>query len=474
MNRVYSRKWIPYRTMESYSVLHLGQHRSFLNETGTRIWGLVDGKRTTAAIAREMANQMNLSEHPAERLASQVESFLDVLYRNGFLWLVEDRKHKGPKVSTLVLSAPPDQQKGSGSKTETRSVHAVQEVCMTPQQEFADPNSIQDQVQKLYWEKSYIQKMHVEVTYRCNFRCPHCYNTTHGGGTSELTTKEWKSVLDQLGELGCWLVTFTGGEAFVRKDILELLHYACEKGFSININTNGSLIDEKTVEFLESLRPFIQSIDISIYGADAFSHDTLSARPGSFYTTRRALRLLRDARLSVLAKFITMRDNFDGVELFEDEMRKLRIPYNVSTGSLIPQTNRNTKPLVQLLTDAQYKRLMATRTTRGFSNAGSCRPGHVRGAVTPDGSVSPCEWLTDIKYGNLREQSLKEIWYSQGFQAFRRRFDEEHSECPTCELRPGCSRCPAHSYLETGDLFKCAPIQRHAAELCREIGVVEL
>jgi radical SAM protein with 4Fe4S-binding SPASM domain len=477
MDKIYARKQLPYRRTESFAVLHLGQHRSFLNETGSKIWELVDGRKSTAEISRDLAAELNLSDSMAGRVAPKVESFLDVLYRSGFLWVVKEGQYNGPTVSTQVLKPKPERADGanpSSSGAAERTLHAVQEVCMTPKESINNPATIEDRIQKLYWEKNYIQKMHLELTYRCNFRCAHCYNTTHGGGTSELTTGQWKAALDDLAALGCWLVTFTGGEAFVRKDIIELLQYSCEKGFSININTNGSLIDEKVVSFLEPLRPFIQSIDISIYGADAFSHDTLSSSPGSFYITRRTLRLLRDAKLPVLAKFITMRDNFDGVDKFEDEMRKLKIPYNVSTGALIPQTDRKTKPLVQLLTDDQYKKLMSTRTTHGFSNSGTCRPGHVRGAITPDGSVSPCEWLTDIKYGSLKEQSLKEIWYSQGFLAFRRRFEEEQSECPSCELRPGCGRCPAHSYLETGDIFKCAPIQRHNAEICREIGVVEI
>lgn len=477
MDTIYARKPLPHRETDSYSILHLGQRRSFLNESGTKIWKLLDGKRSTSQIARALVKDFNMPDRMADRLQPKVHSFLNVLHSNGFVWQVEDGQFKGSTVKPAAVSPESDTVDGSTDKvlaSTEKKLHVAEEVCMTPLSSIKNPSTVEDQIQKLYWEKNYIQKMHLELTYRCNFRCAHCYNTTHGGGTSELSTEQWKSILDQLAEMGCWLVTFTGGEAFVRKDIIEILRYACQKGFSIILNTNGSLIDEKIIEHLKPMRPFLQSLDISIYGADAFAHDTLSSRPGSFYTTRRALRLLRDAKLPILAKFVTMRDNFDGVEQFEEEMEKLKIPCMISTGALIPQTNRNTKPLVQLLTDAQYKKLMSTRTTRNFSQAGNCRPGHVRGAVTPDGHVSPCEWLTDLKYGNLREQSLREIWYSQDFLKFRRRFEQEHSECPSCELRPGCGRCPAHSYLETGDIFQCAPIQRHNAEICRDMGVVEL
>lgn len=339
---------------------------------------------------------------------------------------------------------------------------------MTPKFAADQASSVESQVNQLYWQNHYIQKMHIELTYRCNFRCVHCYNTTHGGAATELTTEDWFDAFDQLADMGCCLLTLTGGELFVRKDVVPIIQHACDRHFTLRLNTNGSLIDEKMMEKLEPMRPFLQSFDVSFYGADEKAHDTLAQRPGSYNNTMRAIRLLSEAKYNLVAKFVTMRDNFDGIEKFEDDMTRLGIRHVVHTGSLIPQTDRNTKPLVQILTDTQYRKLVSARGSVKHSSPGTCKPGHVRGAITPDGHISPCEWLTDFKYGNLREQSLRDIWYSSGFLEFRKVFEEE-SECPPCSLRPGCDRCPAHSYLETGSLLKCAPIQRHNAEIFQEV-----
>jgi radical SAM protein with 4Fe4S-binding SPASM domain len=320
-------------------------------------------------------------------------------------------------------------------------------------------------VEDLYWDRQYIQKMHVELTYRCNFRCVHCYNTTHIGGTKELTTAEWIDSLEQLAGLGCYDLTFTGGEIFVRKDVLDILDAACAGLFSFRLNTNGSLIDEKVLLRLQKMRPFLQSVDISFYGSGPDTHDVLARRPGSYNMTLRAVRLLKEANFAVVAKYVTMRDNFDGIARFEQDMSQLDVPTCIHTGSLIPQTDRNRAPLVQLLTDAQYTALVESRGgVKGTGQQGSCRPGTVRGAITPEGYVSPCEWLTDFKFGNLREQKLAEIWFGPQFQSFRGVLKQD-AECKTCDLQTGCSRCPAHSYLETGSILKCAPIQRHNAEL---------
>ncbi|MFH1381236.1 MAG: radical SAM protein, partial [Candidatus Omnitrophota bacterium] len=81
-----------------------------------------------------------------------------------------------------------------------------------------------------------------ELTYRCNFRCVHCY-VAADKKKKELGIEEVKVILDQLKKAGCFHVGFTGGELFLRKDIFKILNYAKQSGFRISILTNGFLID---------------------------------------------------------------------------------------------------------------------------------------------------------------------------------------------------------------------------------------
>jgi pyrroloquinoline quinone biosynthesis protein E len=284
-----------------------------------------------------------------------------------------------------------------------------------------------------------------------------------------LTSGQWISVLEQAAEMGGYFVVFTGGEPFARKDILEILLAACRLEYAFRINTNGSMIRERHVPVLQSMVPFLQGVDISFYGATAEVHDQVTNRPGSYSKTRAVLDSLLQANVPVVAKYVTMQMNFDGLRQFEDEMRAAKIPHGVNTGSMIPRTDRNTAPLAQLLTDDQYKKLL---TDRGHPTSGktstNCIPGWNRGGITADGFVGPCEWLGDIRLGNVRDTSLREIWYGSGFQAFRESMFNVERECMRCDLKNFCCSCPAHAYLETGNLFRCAPVQRHNAKLCRD------
>src|SRR5207245_11365374 len=102
--------------------------------------------------------------------------------------------------------------------------------------------------------------VHFDITYRCNERCIHCYldHDDHG----EMSTSEMKVVLDQIAEAGTFLLTFSGGEIFMRRDIFELLEYARRLLFNVKIKTNAVMIRQAEAERL--LRLGIDQIEISI------------------------------------------------------------------------------------------------------------------------------------------------------------------------------------------------------------------
>jgi len=82
----------------------------------------------------------------------------------------------------------------------------------------------------------------MDVTYRCNERCVHCYldHDDHG----EMTAAEMRDVLRQLADAGTLFLTFSGGEVLMRMDFFEILEYARSLLFSVKIKTNAFMIRE--------------------------------------------------------------------------------------------------------------------------------------------------------------------------------------------------------------------------------------
>jgi len=90
-------------------------------------------------------------------------------------------------------------------------------------------------------------RMDLAITYRCNNDCAHCYNARERN-FPELTTEQWKRILDQLWSLGIPHIVFTGGEATLRNDLPELIAHAESNGQITGLNTNARrLIDKKYV-----------------------------------------------------------------------------------------------------------------------------------------------------------------------------------------------------------------------------------
>lgn len=453
---LYQRRRLPYRLVGPYSVAYLGHRPSYFNETGTLLLQELAIPRTKRQLADTIMRRFGLPNTTYKNVAESVQSFVSQGLSAGIVSL-----HGGQQ-----LPQASSEQHPTSSETNTLSPFTGEGCAtLTAEQAIDKPVSIESTIAAYSWKQRLIRKVHIELTYRCNYKCVHCYNPHHAGFESELSLTQWISILQQLAQRGCSLITFTGGELFVRKDIAEILHTAAELGFTMRLNTNASLLNAEKLAGLETIRPFLQSFDISFYGADAESHDAVSKREGSYAKTLDAALLLQAQGWPMVAKFITLQSNFLGLKKWEADMQQLGIPHIVHTGSLIPRTDRSTGPLVQLLTDQQYTLMIEDRGhPNGQEKPGDCKPGFVRGAITPEGKVAPCEWLTDISFGSLLDHDLDSIWMGQKALEFRSIFDRP-SECTPCSLRGNCSRCPAHSYLETGSIQGCAPIQRHNAEI---------
>ena len=134
----------------------------------------------------------------------------------------------------------------------------------------------------------------IEVTRRCPLECLHCYNNLPVGDmeakSRELSKEEHFRILDELVEMGCFWILYTGGEIFARKDFLEIYTFAKQKGFIITLFTNGILINEKIADYLREYPPF--AIEITLYGRTKETYEALTQLPGSYDRCMRGIRLL--------------------------------------------------------------------------------------------------------------------------------------------------------------------------------------
>jgi MoaA/NifB/PqqE/SkfB family radical SAM enzyme len=127
---------------------------------------------------------------------------------------------------------------------------------------------------------------HLDITWRCNERCVHCY--LDHDGKDEMSTAEIKDVIRQLAECGTFFLSISGGEPLLRRDCFEILEYARELRFNVKLKTNAVMIGAKEAARLKQLG--IEQVQISIYSDRPEIHDAITKLPGSL---RRSLEAIR-------------------------------------------------------------------------------------------------------------------------------------------------------------------------------------
>ena len=136
------------------------------------------------------------------------------------------------------------------------------------------------------------------TNYRCNYRCRMCSLPARDAalrarGLSELDTSGMKALIEGFARLHTAGIGFTGGEPLLREDIFELLRFTRERGMLAHLNTNGSLLDEKSAGRIIACG--VHSVNVSLDGAREKTHDTIRGVNGAFARATEGVRLLRSA-----------------------------------------------------------------------------------------------------------------------------------------------------------------------------------
>ncbi|HMI32456.1 MAG TPA: radical SAM protein [Candidatus Limnocylindrales bacterium] len=361
------------------------------------------------------------------------------------------------------------------------------------------------------------------LTYRCNLACEHCYLDAGGAplvGTenfadrSELGTDECFRVIDEIAAFAPECVTIlTGGEPLLRRDILEIVRRASERGLWVVVGTNGVSITENvarclaeagarglslsldaldpdrhdrfrkvrgawrnTVEGAEILNrtglPFIVQTTAGSHNLgelDAiadFAHDRLAAKVWNLYflvPTGRG-QFVSDITPAqydeVLASLYRIQRKYDRRMLVNAKCA----PHYIKTvleNALRPGSGQAGEQTDPIPADADWAKTPGLSSIRTYSGgAGGCPAGTHYMGIRPNGDVTPCPYLP-VFAGTLRNSSLADLWTSSELFADIRRRTSLGGRCGECEMNAHCGGCRARAYGTTGDLMAEDPLCTH-------------
>ena len=287
------------------------------------------------------------------------------------------------------------------------------------------------------------------ITNRCNLHCLQCDIPLTGDRKAELTADQWKKIIGELRSwLGKTLIRWSGGEPFVRKDLIDLIEYSSRSGVLTGVNTNGHYIDQKMAERMAEANVF--NVNLSLDGMKK-GHDFVRG-PGQFDRVVAAARHLNKARqqtktnTKIIIKVTVMETNLD--ELLDLCDLVASEGWDALSVSTLEETFSTSEPDVEWWKKSRlfvkdHKKLddvidrLKTRTDVMFNSQEhlesmkayyrnpeiptpsnfKCHVGRDHFRVAANGDVVMCPFKGTI--GNLAHQSPWEIWKSNAAEQRR-------------------------------------------------------
>jgi len=353
------------------------------------------------------------------------------------------------------------------------------------------------------------------LTYRCNLACEHCY--LDAGGTplvgtenfadrSELGTEECFKVIDEIAVFAPECVTIlTGGEPLLRRDILEIVRRASERGLWVVVGTNGVRITENLARRLAEAGA--RGLSLSLDALDPDRHDRFRRVRGAWRNTVEGAEILNRAGLPFIVQTTAGSHNLGDLDAIADFAHD-RLAAKVWNLYFLVPTGRG--QFVSDMSPAQYDEVLASlyriqgkydrrmlvnakcaphyiktvlensvagtdpiatdagsagtpswpgiRTYSG--GAGGCPAGTHYMGIRPNGDVTPCPYLP-VFAGSLRSATLADLWTSSGLFTDIRRRSSLGGRCGECEMNGHCGGCRARAYGMTGDLMAEDPLCTH-------------
>jgi radical SAM protein with 4Fe4S-binding SPASM domain len=320
---------------------------------------------------------------------------------------------------------------------------------------------------------------YINLTTRCNLRCKHCFGNYSKENKNELNLEEWKKVVDNLIRCKVFYVVISGGEPTQSPIFKEFIDYLSKKGIYFTLTTNG-VFSEEIRKFIIEKKEYLISIKISLDGPDSESHgflrldSTKKYNPEIFNTTVKNIQYFKKEKIPLSIATVLHQENIKKIDKLQQMIKKIN-PTNWFVSPIIPvgrgEVNKLISEVYGYFDNDFWKSInregrknkinvriidMPIEMKKEGLSAYSCAAGINFCEIHSDGTVSPCTLSRVIipnkfmRFENIKEKSLQEIWDGKIFQKFRSYMNKG---CEGCKMLPKCNKCVAQSfrYFKNGE-----------------------
>lgn len=339
--------------------------------------------------------------------------------------------------------------------------------------------------------KDQLLTVQLDLSWKCNLKCKHCYLSDTSLADEPLSLKEWKKIIDQIQEMKVPKLSFLGGEPLLCDMLFPLARYASKLGFKLYTTTNAILVDKKRAEKL--FDSGFNEIDVSLDGSSSETNDFIRGE-GTLSKILEGINTLVCAGLEVKTATVLNKVNqYQVLDILElgKELGVSQMYFNPllpSSGdsefwqeySLDFRQWAKVKQSIELWNSVNPE--IPAFAESGFDIGASkaeeeqgdilcysgCKAGKREVIITPDGYVAVCPMVsTDHRFKSmsLRKHRLEDIWKTDPWIRRLRELDETSVEgkCLSCPNKLECQGgCHILSYLEKGNLRSPDPRCPHS------------
>ena len=318
----------------------------------------------------------------------------------------------------------------------------------------------------------------LELTYRCPLKCSWCNNPLdfEDYGSQELSTAEWKKVLDDARRLGALQLGFTGGEPMLRDDLEELVGHADSIGFYTNLITSGIGLTEERLLALKAAG--LKHIQLSVQASRAELTDALvgaRAHAGKM----EAARLIKKHGFPMVLNVPVFKQNIGEIDAMIAWAAGMGIEYiEFANIQYYNWALMNRDELMPTLAQVREAEAVVNRWREKLGNTMTIyfvipdyyegRPkacmngwGAIHLTVAPDGVAMPCQEarvIPGLQFDSVREKPLDWIWHESSLFRKYRGLDWLPEPCSSCsEKEKDFGGCRCQAFLLTGDASNTDP-----------------
>jgi len=337
----------------------------------------------------------------------------------------------------------------------------------------------------------------LEITNRCNLRCPHCASNSGPPRRNELTTDEWLAVIDDMAALGGEEVTLIGGEVFLQRDWLRIARHVTDVGMDLAIVTNGLLINDGVFEQLLTVP--LARLGVSLDGATPEVYRRVRGVDGFDRVWKLLMRFRDHGHAPVSAITTVSRVNYGHLEPLAKLIGPTGIDWQVQIASSVSERFDDSLFITPAEFHALCRRLGEMILALGNDNFiapmddfgyfpldplhaplhaewTGCQAGLQVIGVRANGDLLGCLSLGDpFIETNLRRRPLREAWpAADTFRQFRDKVRHLTGACARCPMAERCrAGCTAMAWSATGSITENPYCMRQldCAELLNQIAL---